>query len=173
VIFGECVYCLAPTATQCAEECPSYSKEQCEGCKKFFWLKHSRMEPMAYPLEAFEVDEETKRLKRTGPAVSIWDELFEACPNPETCNCLAGRAIARGRALEKLVNQFEDADTGFCIITNKGKKFPAEAMMLEFKALKKVAQAARGFTHRSEELAEALRELDALETNPGENVSKG
>jgi hypothetical protein len=63
VIIGECPYCKHCNMTPCADQCPTYSKEKCYVCGKEYWLRHSRLDPVAYPLDHFIVDEETKELK--------------------------------------------------------------------------------------------------------------
>lgn len=40
--------------------------------------------------------------------MTIWDELLEACPIAEGCDCIAGRAIARGRQLEAALGVARD-----------------------------------------------------------------
>lgn len=42
---------------------PKMAKVKCEGCNKEYWLKFSRIDPIAYPLEDIEVDEVNKTVK--------------------------------------------------------------------------------------------------------------
>lgn len=61
MIIGECPYCnninMTPIGPQGA-----WSKESCGGCKKDYWLQHSRLDPMAYALENVQVDEVNKKI---------------------------------------------------------------------------------------------------------------
>lgn len=50
MIFGSCPHCDAATINYLAPDhlLPCFSKEKCEGCEKEYWLKHSRIDPVAY-----------------------------------------------------------------------------------------------------------------------------
>jgi len=41
----------------------AWSKETCGNCKKQYWLDHSRLDPIAYPLDQIKVDEKTKTVE--------------------------------------------------------------------------------------------------------------
>jgi uncharacterized protein with PIN domain len=63
MIFGECPYCEAPFTTVSPDETPAFEKITCEECGKWFWERHSRIDPRAYFPEDIEVNEETKTIK--------------------------------------------------------------------------------------------------------------
>ena len=71
MIFGECPYCDEMISTPIADTCPAMSKETCDSCGKQYWLKHSRLNPVAYPMEEIEVNEETKSVKIKNPEKHI------------------------------------------------------------------------------------------------------
>lgn len=62
MIIGECPSCNGLNMTPCADVCPVFSRETCEECGGQYWLKHSRWDPKAYPLEAVKVDEATRKI---------------------------------------------------------------------------------------------------------------
>lgn len=66
MIVGECPYCDGTNMTPIADRCPAFSKEKCQHCHKEYWLKHSRIDPIAYPLEDVEADEVTRKIKIKG-----------------------------------------------------------------------------------------------------------
>ena len=59
MIIGECPYCDGPIFTPIGPA-PCYSKEVCPHCKKTYWLKHSRLEPIAIPFEDIKETDLTK-----------------------------------------------------------------------------------------------------------------
>lgn len=61
MIIGECPYC-DQVVTKSLGEAGAFSKETCQHCMKTYWLKHSRVDPKAYPLENVIVDENSKRI---------------------------------------------------------------------------------------------------------------
>jgi len=65
--MGPCPYCDHENWTPAApaEMAGQCSRETCGGCGKRYWLKHSRIDPVAYPLEHFVVNEETRTLEAT------------------------------------------------------------------------------------------------------------
>jgi len=67
MIFGECPYedCDGSHAIPLASdaELPAFSKETCETCGRIFWLKHSRIDPVAYTEDAVLVNEETRSVE--------------------------------------------------------------------------------------------------------------
>jgi len=78
MIMGGCPYdCGEGHIIPIAPECPAFSVEQCEGCKKEFWLLHSRLKPMAYTLEEFDKrftadhDKYTILDNRTGKPIEV------------------------------------------------------------------------------------------------------
>ena len=65
MIIGSCPHCDAPTMTPIAPlPLPCFSKEVCEHCKKEYWLKHSRIDPIAYTEKPKECGE--KIVKESG-----------------------------------------------------------------------------------------------------------
>lgn len=67
MIVGKCPNCDATTinyygGSGVVEKC------NCKECKKDYWLIHSNIDPVAYStegfLEAFEINEETKTIKK-------------------------------------------------------------------------------------------------------------
>lgn len=73
MIFGECPYCEQPVVNHLARDrpLPCFEKVECESCKKWYWLKHSRVDPEAWTDEEFrklyEINEETKAIKPRPP----------------------------------------------------------------------------------------------------------
>lgn len=53
VIFGECPYCDSAVANHLAEgvALPVVSRETCEDCGRDYWLRHSRLDPEALPID--------------------------------------------------------------------------------------------------------------------------
>lgn len=67
MIMGQCPYCDSSIMTPLAPDpLPRFSKEICDTCKKEYWLKHSRYDPIAYPLDDIDVDEVNKIVKIRG-----------------------------------------------------------------------------------------------------------
>ncbi len=62
MIIGGCPYCENTNMTPIGPV-GAWSKETCDNCKKEYWLKHSRLEPIAYPLDQIKVNEETKMVE--------------------------------------------------------------------------------------------------------------
>jgi len=84
MIFGDCPYddCNAPVSTACADKCPAFSKETCETCGREYWLKHSRIDPVAYTLkdfaEEYEIDEENRKITKKSENISKEDQFRDA-----------------------------------------------------------------------------------------------
>ena len=64
MIIGECPHCDAHVMTPMAERL-CFSEETCDGCGKTYWLKHSRLDPIAYPDKPKECGE---RIEHDTPA---------------------------------------------------------------------------------------------------------
>ena len=70
MITGGCPYddCNNSHLIPIADKCPAFEKIKCEGCGKFFWMYHSRLDPIAYTEAGFNkefiIDEETKSVER-------------------------------------------------------------------------------------------------------------
>jgi len=63
MIIGECPYCDELIINACAEKTPCFSKEICRSCRKEYWLRHSRVDPEAYPVEHVRVNTETQSIE--------------------------------------------------------------------------------------------------------------
>jgi len=71
MITGECPYCEGVVTNYMPDESPAFSKQECPTCKKTYWMMHSRIESIAYPMEEFEklyiVDEEKRSITKREP----------------------------------------------------------------------------------------------------------
>lgn len=66
MIMGECPYCNAHIFNPIGKP-PCFTFPVCESCGKKYALRHSRLDPVAMPIEEFEklyiIDEEKKTIK--------------------------------------------------------------------------------------------------------------
>ncbi len=68
MITGECPNCNEIITNSMPEQSPAFFRRTCDNCNKPYWLLASRIQSIAYDLEAFEkeyiVDEKTKQIKK-------------------------------------------------------------------------------------------------------------
>jgi hypothetical protein len=68
MIIGDCPYCEETMINYMPDDSPMFQKIKCGHCGSIVWLLCSRIESIAYTindfLELFEVDEETKRIRK-------------------------------------------------------------------------------------------------------------
>lgn len=66
MILHTCIECDYFELIPVADVCPMMQKYTCPECGTVQWVYHSRVEPKTYPLDAVEVDEETKSVRIMG-----------------------------------------------------------------------------------------------------------
>jgi len=67
MIFRECPNCNELIINHMPERTPAFTENTCEHCKKPYWMKYSRLDPVAYTvdnfLKEFDVNAESKTIK--------------------------------------------------------------------------------------------------------------
>ena len=53
MITGGCPYCSEIVFNTMPDKTPAYSIQFCNSCNKDYWMLHSRLESIAYTIEAF------------------------------------------------------------------------------------------------------------------------
>ncbi len=61
MIMHNCIECDYFEMIPLADKCPALQRYECPECDTAQWIRHSRIDPTTYPLEAF--DEKTGVLK--------------------------------------------------------------------------------------------------------------